>query len=190
MQEHKGGTPARSRGIRSVRAALGRNIAPSQESRRWSGAKGTRTPDLLVAKAAPGPQHDPERRGRRCMACMMCPGVKRPEHTGGTRYAIASMPSIVGLGRPTRWSSTRFARRCTSGPRRRRLNLTKTIWSSEVNVGSLLSFLAWLAQTLPGCSSVGSPATERMRSSRSCVFAASAPEVNGARRSRTRSRKW
>jgi hypothetical protein len=43
------------------------------------------------------------------------PWCQRPEHTGGTRYAIASMPSIVGLGRPTRWSSTRFARPCRSG---------------------------------------------------------------------------
>ena len=37
---------------------------------------------------------------------------------------------------------------------------------------------------------VGSPAAERMRSRRSCVFAASVPEVKGRRRSRTRSRKW
>jgi hypothetical protein len=35
-----------------MRVALGPNIAPSQRRNERSGAKGTRTPDLLVAKVS------------------------------------------------------------------------------------------------------------------------------------------
>jgi hypothetical protein len=46
------------------------------------------------------------------MACMMCMAVTRSEHTGGTRYATASVPSTDGAptyrheafeARGTRW---------------------------------------------------------------------------------------
>ena len=43
------------------------------------------------------------------MACMMCMAVTRSEHTGGTRYAIASMPSTDGA--PT------YSHSCIEGAR-------------------------------------------------------------------------
>ena len=39
-----------------------------------------------LRRLRPAQGHDAGSRSRRCMACMMRPGVRRREHTGGTRY--------------------------------------------------------------------------------------------------------
>ena len=77
-----------------------------------------RAVDRLVAKAGPGPRHDAARQGRRCLACMMWSGVRRREHTGGTRYPTASMPFSRGKAytSTTPWDSAAVHRCARSRP--------------------------------------------------------------------------
>ena len=62
------------------------------------GAKVTRTPDLLVAKAPPTPSGLVWHRADRCMRCMASAGVSGWEHTGGTRRRRGKLrPGTAGL---------------------------------------------------------------------------------------------
>jgi hypothetical protein len=49
------------------------------------------------AKAAPGPRHDAGRRGRRCIACMMCLVSDGRGTQGAHANATASMPPTVEM---------------------------------------------------------------------------------------------
>jgi hypothetical protein len=102
-----------------ARTATLARVTLSTELPRWEAwIQPTRRPDLLVAKVAPGPGHDAGSRSRRCMACMMCPGVRRREHTGGTRYPTASMPFSRGKAytSTTPWESAAVHRCAWSRP--------------------------------------------------------------------------
>ena len=130
--------------------------------------------DLLVAKAAPGRGNDAGSRSRRCMACTMCPGFRRREHTGGTRYPTASMPFSRGKAytSTTPWESA-AVHRCA--------------WSRPETAVELSSTPLVLAKR-PRC------ARPRRASSLRCGprrrFAGTDAAVSGVRQSRGRRRGW
>jgi hypothetical protein len=81
------------------RFASGIGVAPCQSPVTDGGANGTRTPDLLVAKVAPGRRTRMAKGGFRCIRCVEAVIMARPGHTWGTRALSSGSSHVISLGR-------------------------------------------------------------------------------------------